>query len=150
MEEVEVKRANPFETTLPDEQDVTIYSHGIPPEKVDLIKQQKADLEKRVNNGGEAVTLDEFKEIVIPWLRIHRTEAFILNKPKEKEKKVREPKEPKAPRQPKAPKPPKEKKLTKKEIEKILNACIMKKALGQPLSEEEQAFFDEQTQVKIV
>jgi len=149
MEKVEIKRVNPFATTLPDEQ-ATLYSHGIPLEKVDLIKQQKANLEKRINNGGEAVTLDEFKEIVIPWLRIHRTEAFILNKPKEKEKKVRDPKEPKAPRQPKVPKPLKEKRLTKKETEKRLSVCIIKKALGQLLSEEEQAFFDEQARIKII
>lgn len=134
----------------PTEDDVTMYSHGIDPQKVEFILEKKKEIEARINNGGEAVTLEEFKEIIIPWNRIHRTTEFILNKPKEKVKKVREPKEPKAPRAPRAAKEPKEKKLTKKEVEKLLNSAIIKMATGQTLTEQEQQVFDEHANVKIM
>ena len=135
----------------PAEDEVTPYSHGIDPQKVEFILEKKKEIEARINNGGEAVTLEEFKEIIIPWNRIHRTTEFILNKPKVK--KVREPKEPKAPRAPRAakePKAPKEKKLTKKEVEKLLNSAIIKMATGQALTEQEQQVFDEHANVKIM
>jgi hypothetical protein len=153
--DVPAAKVNPFASTIdiPTEDDVTMYSHGIDPQKVEFILEKKKEIEARINNGGEAVTLEEFKEIIIPWNRIHRTSEFILNKPKEKIKKVREPKEPKAPRAPRAakePKAPKEKKLTKKEVEKLLNSAIVKMATGQALTEQEQQVFDEHANVKIM
>ena len=153
MEETTTK-VNPFASKIdvPTEDDVTMYSHGIDPQKVEFILEKKKEIEARINNGGEVVTLEEFKEIIIPWNRIHRTTEFILNKPKEKVKKVREPKEPKAPRAPrtaKEPKPPKEKKLTKKEVEKLLNSAIVKMATGQTLTEQEQQVFDEHANIQI-
>lgn len=153
-EEVQIAKVNPFAVNIdvPAEDEVTPYSHGIDPQKVEFIIAKKKEIEKRINNGGEAVTLEEFKEIIIPWNRIHRTTEFILNKPKEKVKKVREPKEPKAPRAPRAakePKPPKEKKLTKKEVERLLNSAIIKMATGQALTEQEQQVFDEHANVQI-
>jgi len=122
------------------EETVNVYSHGIPPEQVEEIKKQKELLEKRITNGGEPVTLEEFKTIVIPFLRIQRTEVFLLTPIKEKKVRV--------PREPKAPKP---KRLTKKAIQERLDAIIFKKfTTTDGLNEEEEAFLNEHTSEKII
>lgn len=130
------------------ETEVHVYSHGIPPEKVEGIKQVKLALEKRVMDGGEPVTLQEFRDVIVPFQRIHRTEVFILNPVKVKQ--VRIPKEPKVkvPRVAKE-KIVKEKKMTKKQLELKLNELLFKKfTLG--LSDEEEAFLNEHTGEKII
>lgn len=149
---MEANKFSPSTTSIAQpEDDIHPYSHGIEPSKVDSIIAAKIAIESRINNGGEPVTLEEFKEIIIPWLRIHRTTEFILNRPKEKKaKEPREPKASRAPKAPKEPKPVKEKKMTKKDIEKLLNSCIMKMATGQTLTSEEQEFFNQQANVKII
>ena len=133
------KQLNPFQQTslVPTEhQPVHFYSHGFTPEQVEEIKAKKLSIEKR-DLKKEPVTLDEFKTIIVPWNRIHRTEQFILNPKKEKaERKPREKKEP-------APKKPK--KLTKKHIQDKINDIVFKLAKGETISDEEQRFFDEQT-----
>jgi hypothetical protein len=142
-ESVAISKNNPFASNIFDTPAETVqaYAHGVRPELVEDIKQQKVALEKRINNGGEPVSLDEFKEIVIPWIRIHRTEVFILNpeKPK-KEKKVKEVKPPKE----KKATAPKEKKLTAKQVQARISAIVMAKAMGQIISEEDRMFFKEQ------
>lgn len=151
---------NPFAVNIFEQPpEVIVYVHGIEPSKVDEIKQLKLALDKRISNGGEAVSLEEFTSIVIPWLRIHRTEVFILNpeKPK-KEKKVREPKAktPGVPRQKASDSSAllggatKEKKLTKKQVNEKMQSIIMKMAMGQVLLAEEQSFFEEQAGGQIV
>jgi hypothetical protein len=120
------------------------WTHGYADEQVIEIKQAYKNLEKKVLEGYKH-TLEEFKNIVVPYRRIHRTEEFILNdkpeKPK-KEKRISEPKE----RKVKEPKPVKEKKLTKKQIQEKLNEVIFKMSRGEALTEEEDSFFKSQTQ----
>jgi len=108
------------------------YRHGFSDAEVEKIKKLKKEIDKR-DLIESPVTLQEFKEVIIPWNRIHRTEVFNLNI---KEKKVTKKKTP-------APKTPKEKKLTKKAIEKKLNDIVFKQATGEALSSEEQKFFEE-------
>jgi len=127
---------------VPQEETVNVYSHGVPPEQVEEVKKQKAELEKRIANGGEPVTLEEFKNIVIPFLRIHRTEVFLLTPVKEK--KVREPRVPKE----KVVKP---KRLTKKAIKERIDAIIFKKfTTTEGVTEEEESFLNEHTGGKII
>lgn len=141
---------NPFAVNLFD-MPPAVYDHGIPADKVDEIKQLHEALEKRVKNGGEPMSLEEFAQVQIPWLRIHRTEVFILNPEKPKKvAKEKVPKEPKALRASKASKEVKEKALTKKQIAAKLSEIIMKMAMGQALSEEDQVFFDEQNNKPLV
>jgi len=109
-----------------------VYSHGYTPEQVEEIKLAKKELEKKPVNE---ITLEDFKNIVVPFQRIHRTEIFNLNpekiKPPKKERVVK----------PKVVREPKEKKMTKKEIEAKITDIIFKKALQNEVTEEEEAFF---------
>ena len=155
MTEAEVEqpipKVNRFAVDLnapPPEEEVHVYSHGIPPERVEEIKRLKLELEKRVMDGGEPVTLQEFKDIVLPFQRIHRTEVFILNPVKVKPVRVPRVKTPKAPKE-KVEKPVKVKTLTKKQLEVKLNELLFKKfTLG--LTDEEEAFLALHTGDKII
>ena len=113
---------------------VKLYDHGFTPEEVISITAKKKQLEKR-NLSDEPVTLEEFKDIVVPFQRIQRTEVFNLNP--EKEKKVRVLKE----------KVVKEKvvRLTKKFIESKITEIVYKMARGEELLEEETEFFNKHT-----
>ncbi len=128
-------------------EEIVPYDHGFTPLEVERIKSAKLELDKKIERGYKH-SLDEFKTIIVPHLRIHRTEAFILNP--EKEKKVRVAKEPGQPRQTRAKGEPKVKKLTKKEISARLDSIIMKMAMQQAISEDEQAFFNEHTSQKVI
>jgi hypothetical protein len=114
------------------------YNHGFSEEEVYNIEKAKEELGRR-DLLAQPVTLEEFKNIIVPFLRIKRTEAFILNPIKEK--KVRVPRE----KLTKEPKPPKVKKLTKKEIKEKIDNLIFKKVMGEELTEEENIFFIAQT-----
>lgn len=125
--------SNPFKKeSLVPENITPVYDHGFSEEQVMWIKQKKEEINKRDLNKFP-VTLDEFKTIIVPWQRIHRTEEFILHPVKVKK-----------PRAPKAPKVVKPKKLTKKQIKDKLNDIIFKQATGEQLTTEETTFFDEQ------
>lgn len=141
---------NPFSTNIFDQTvEVQKYEHGYTPQEVEDILAKKAALEKRINNNGEPVSLEEFQSIVIPALRINRTTSFNLN-PEKPKKAPKEPKEPK-PKKEKSPssKEPKEKKLTKKQIQEKISSIIMAMAMGKEISEEDKAFFEEQAGGKI-
>jgi hypothetical protein len=120
------------------EVEVPKYLSGYSEEEELRIKQGKKLLEDR-DLTLEPVTLEEFKTIVAPWFRIHRTEQFILNP--EKVKAVRIPKEPKV----KIPKEAKPKKLTKAQVQSKFQSLVMKMAVGTEFTEEETEFFKLQT-----
>ena len=84
-------------TEIPEEKEKVPYNHGFSEEEVYKITSYINELEKR-DLVEEPVSLEEFKNYVVPWYRIKRTEDFILNATKVKEKKVREPKAPKEPK----------------------------------------------------
>lgn len=111
---------------VPTQVDKSPYSHGFTQEEVLYIKANFTLLEKR-DKTKEPVTLEEFKNIVIPACRINRTEEFILNPPKVK----------------KVAKLPKLPKLTKKAIRERLEVIILKKVQGKEVTEEEDSFFIE-------
>ncbi len=116
----------------PTEQ-IQSYDHGFSEDQVsDILEKHKILMSRDL--FAEPVTIEEMKQIVIPAIRINRTEDFILLKPKEKKVKV-----PKEPKEPKAPKP---KKLTKKQITTRMNDLVFKKILGEELTEEENEFYE--------
>ena len=123
-----------FAPTALNVTETKMYDHGFTPEEVIDITAKKKELEKR-NLAEEPVTLEEFKDIVVPFQRIQRTEVFNLNP--EKEKKVRVIKE----------KVVKEKvvRLTKKYIETKITEIVYKMARGEELLEEETEFFNKHT-----
>lgn len=124
----------------PEEPQVPVYEHGYSVMEVDKIEKAKAEILKR-DLQVEPVTIEELKEVIIPWNRIHRTTVFNLNPEKPKaEKKERVPKEKKE----RVPREKKEKKLTKAEIKKRIESIIMKVAMGTATPEEE-AFYNEHT-----
>lgn len=112
------------------------YDHGFSDEEVNRIKAERKALDEKLKLG-EQVTLEEFKTIVIPYVRIQRTEDFNLQEKLKKPKVERKAKQPKVPKAKKEPKP---KKLTKKEISQMLQNITFKKAGGLPLTEEEEHF----------
>lgn len=112
-----------------------IYSHGYSEEQERYIREQREKIFKR-DLSVEPVTTEELRDVIIPYQRILRTEAFILN-PKKEDKSKKE----KVTKEPKAPKP---KKLTKKFIQEELNRITMKELMqNEPLTEEEQKFYEE-------
>jgi len=110
---------------------VAVYSSGYTEEQEENIKKLRLGIDRR-DLSIEPVTLEEFRDIIVPWFRIHRTEEFRLHP--EKVKVVRVPKEPKV-------KTPKEKKLTKAQTQAKFQMLVMRAALGQPMTEEEEAFY---------
>jgi len=134
MEQVEQVKVQSFQlgaVTTP------VYVHGFSNEQVATIKEGKAGLDAR-NLAEEPVTLEEFKTIVVPWNRIHRVEQFILH--------IEKPKVAKTPRAKKIV-VPKVKKLTKKAIKEKLDSIIGKKMFGAEVTEEEEAFYNEQVEL---
>ena len=119
-----------------------LYDHGFTPEEVIELTNKRNDLFDRIGKG-HSTTLDEFKNIIVPYQRIYRTEQFILNPIKEK--KIKEPKAPKekkakVPKDPKEPKAPKVKKPTAKEMRErmeMVKRITMKQAAGIALTEAE-------------
>ena len=109
-------------TLVPEETKPT-YSHGFPPEEVETIKLDREEISKR-DLVAEPVTLEEFCKVIMPYLRITRTETFNLNAKKATTRK-------------KTPA------LTKKEINAQINAIAFKQATGESLTKEEEAFFKE-------
>lgn len=73
---------------------------------------------------GYIITLDEFKTIVVPWIRQHREQQFVLHKPKAKPVRI-----------------PKPKKLTKKAIKEKLQDILYRLNFGEDVSEEDKEFF---------
>jgi len=114
------------------------YEHGYSEPEVDKIVKAMEGIKKR-DLQLEPVTLEEMKDVVVPFQRIHRTTVFNLNpeKPK-KEPKERVAKEPKE-------KKPRVKKLTAAEKKKKINDIVMKMATGQDLTQEEEEFFNANT-----
>lgn len=115
------------------------YSHGYSDSDVIEIKTKFKALQNRVEKENYKPTLAEFTTIVIPHVRIHRTEEFCIDAKLSKEKKekiVREPKE----------KVQKVKKLTKKEKAEKLQIIAVKMAKGIALTDEEWEFFSNQNQ----
>ncbi len=127
-----------------------VYSSGYSEEEILLITIAHKKLSDR-NLKIEPVTLEEFKTIVVPWQRIHRTEAFNLNP--DKVKAVRQPKEPSA-RKPRASATdstePKVPKLTKKFIAEKLSDIIFQMAAGETISDGDMVFFTTHTSKEIV
>ncbi len=120
-------------STVPDVPEVKPYDHGYSEEEVHRITIARNEIVKR-DLSKEPVTLEEFKTIIAPWFRIHRTEEFILHPAKEKVAK-----------EPKAPKEAKPKKLTKKQTTELLTQLIFKLATGIPFTDSEKVFYFEQT-----
>ena len=92
------KKANPFARKVADlavgvevATADDVYDHGFSPDEVVGIEDKYFGLFKR-DLALEPTTLDEFKTIIVPWLRIHRTKAFNLF-PDKPEKVKRVPKE---------------------------------------------------------
>jgi hypothetical protein len=115
-----------------------VYDHGYSEEEVIQIKAAKKLIEKR-NLVENPTTREEFRTIIVPWQRIHRTEQFILHPVKEKV--VRVPKE-------KVIKPPREakiKKLTKAQINAKISSCLFKLGTGEILTDDESSFLKEHT-----
>ena len=110
-----------------------VYDHGFSDEDTLRIKEAKKLIEKR-NLVEEPVTRDEFRTVIVPWQRIHRTEQFTLHPVKEKVIRVAKEKVIKPPREPKI------KKLTKKEINAKISACLFKIGTGETLTEDETSF----------
>ena len=120
------------------------YNHGYSDEEVRRITDLHNELKAR-DLKSNPISLEEYKKIVVPFLRINRTNAFNL-----KAASVKQPKAPKEPRAAKAPKVAKPKKLTKKAIEAELSRIVMAKAMGTQLSEADLAFFNEHTKSNLL
>lgn len=109
------------------------YDHGYSVEQVVKIKEEKQKIESR-DLRENPVTLTEFKEIIVPWNRIHRVEAFNLNTVAKKVTKA------------KKATVTKPKRMTKKAIAAKLEEIALKQLQDIALTEEETAFYDEQVQ----
>lgn len=127
-------------TVIPEPEIPKPYDHGYDEATVAKITQLHAEAKAR-DLKANPITLEEFKNVVVPFLRINRTEAFNIKAANTKVPKVKIPKEVKV----KEPKVLKPKKLTKKFIESELSRIIMSKATGVALSEADTTFFSEHT-----
>ncbi len=121
--------------------DKPLYSHGYTDVQVIEIKEKYKELLSKIEKTNYKPTLEETKFIVIPYIRIHRTEEFILNEKPEKIKKEKVVKE----KVVKPPKEPKIKKLTKKQIGEKIQEYVFKLSRGENLTEEEDLFLKEHT-----
>jgi len=111
------------------------YVHGYTPEQELEIKEAKKAIDTR-DWIEEPITLEEVKVVIVPFNRIHRVEQFVLHEVKAKATGTRT-------RAPAKAKVPRVKKLTKKAIQDRISELVMKQAVGETLSEEEQEFFNE-------
>src|SRR5512139_1651340 len=64
--------------------EINFYSHGYTAEQVEEITEKRNKILSR-NLREQPTTLEEYREIIIPWCRINRTEEFVLNAKKKKE-----------------------------------------------------------------
>lgn len=117
-------------------EEVPKYNHGYSEEEVSKITNTIKNIELR-DLINEPVSFEEFKNYVVPWFRIKRTEDFILKEVK--------PKATKGPKTPKVTKPKAPKKMTKKAIQDELTRLLFKQVSGQALTPEEQAFYNNPT-----
>lgn len=115
-------------------QELIKNSHGYTIDEVSEIKTKFKELEVKVLSGYTH-SIEEYKTIVIPHIRINRSEAFNLFQKDVKEKPLKPIKE-------KVVKP---KKLTKKAIKDKIEGCLGKLAFGEALSDDEWNFFNEHT-----
>ena len=111
------------------------YSSGYTPAEEQTIRKLKEALELR-DLVKEPVTLEEFRTIVIPWIIIDRTEAFVLNP-----EKIKVAKAAKVPKEP-GVKAPRVKKPTKKELQDRYIAVAMNVARGAEISAEDMEFYN--------
>jgi hypothetical protein len=118
---------------IPTEPEAKPYNHGYTEEQVHRIELLRSEIIER-DIVKEPVTLEEFRGVIAPWFRIHRTTEFILHPIKEKVIK-----------ETKAPKTPKVKKLTKKQREAELSRLILKMAMGQEFTPEETMFYNNES-----
>ncbi len=123
---------------MTEEETVKVYKHGYSNDDVTRITLAKKSIDAR-DLSEEPVTLDEVREAIVPWNRIHRVKEFNLHPVKQK---VVKESSLTAGRKRVAAKP-KVKKLTKKFIAEELGKIVFKVALKEKLTEEEQAFYDE-------
>jgi len=86
---------NDFTTKLVIGTESKEYSHGYNEEEVKKITLAKELIDKR-DLIDYPVTLNEFKVVIIPYLRIQRTEAFNINTEVVKVKVTKPPKPPSA------------------------------------------------------
>lgn len=115
-----------------EEPQVVQYDSGFTADQIHEITLAHSTLTKR-DLVGQPVTLEEFRDIIVPFFRIKRVETFNLNVGKEKVKKERVAKEAKP------------KKLTKKQIEAKVLEIAFKKAKKEELTQEEDEFFNTHT-----
>lgn len=115
-----------------------VYSHGFSDTEVQKITAQKELISAR-DLVAKPVTLDEFKTVIVPFNRLHRTTQFNIMAASAAAKK----KAAKKPRAARVVKPKAPKKLTKKAIAARLNEIIFKQATGVGLLEGDQEFYDE-------
>lgn len=145
MRDFKIKQADLVSTTptTPTVADQP-YNHGYSDEEVRRITDLHNELKAR-DLKSNPISLEEYKKIVVPFLRINRVEAFNL-----KAASAKKPKEPKAAKAPKEPKVAKPKKLSKKAIEVELSRIVMAKAMGTSVSETDLAFFNEHTKSNLL
>lgn len=126
------------------EEPTKIYKHGYSEEAVTRITAAKKAIDAR-DLSEEPVSLDEVREVIVPWNRIHRVKEFNLHPVKVTgKKKVVKQSSLTVGRKRGAVKP-KVKKLTKKFIAEEIGRLVFKVALQESLTEEEQAFYEEHT-----
>lgn len=114
---------------------VVVYEHGFSPVQVQQIISQKELISSR-DLVAKPVSLEEFKTVIVPFNRIHRTTQFNIMAASAAAKK-------KTTRKSRVAKPKAPKKLTKKAIAARLNDIIFKQATEGSLGEEDQKFYDE-------
>lgn len=120
------------------EVEVSTYNHGFSAAQVQEIISKKELISSR-DLVSSPVTSEEFKLVIVPFNRIHRTTQFNIMAASAAAKK----KAVKKPRTARVAKPKAPKKLTKKAIAARLNGIIFTQATGGELLEGDQEFYDE-------
>ena len=114
-----------------------IYDHGYSDEEVIKIKLAFKELDKR-KDEGYILSLEDMEKVIIPHIRIHRTEVFtIQDKIKLDEEEKKRIKREKAQKD----KPIKEKKMTKAAMKKRKD-FLVEKLYTEGLSDEELKEFE--------
>ena len=126
------------------EEPAKVYKHGYTEEAVARITAAKKAIDVR-DLSEEPVSIDEVREVIVPWNRIHRVKEFNLHPVKVTGKKKVVAKSPLTAGRKRVATKPKVKKLTKKFIADEIGRIVFKIALQESLTEEEQAFYDEHT-----
>ena len=133
-----------METSLKEATEIApiIYKHGYSDEQVDKIKEGKRTIDAR-DKLKHPPSLKEFREIIVPWNRIHRVEQFNLHPVKVQGVKKARAKSKVSTLSRKTV--PKAKKLTKKQINDKIGEIVFKIAMKTELSKEEKSFYSEHT-----